>query len=217
MFNTAQMMIEEQKPNNSTETAILPMQCYVQGGLQKRYSVIYADPAWSYDFKEPTASKGGAKGSGYSAGVDYYYVTMTIEQIMKLPVADICEKDAVLFLWATNPLLPEALETMKAWGFKYCQTLTWCKTPMGTGQGGVYCPTTEFLILGRKGKMPKVKRIDTTWWNVKRAWKTHSKKPEFFQDLIETVSDAPRLEMFARRERKNRDVWGNEVESSVAL
>jgi len=55
-----------------------------------------------------------------------------------------------------------------------------------------------------------------SWWNVKRTNK-HSKKPEFFQDLIETVSDAPRLEMFARRERDNWDVWGNEVESSVAL
>ena len=63
--------------------------------------------------------------------------------------------------------------------------------------------------------MPKVKRVDTTWWNVKRTNK-HSKKPEFFQDLIETVSDAPRLEMFARRERKDWDVWGNEVESSIA-
>ena len=59
--------------------------------------------------------------------------------------------------------------------------------------------------------------LESQQWNVKRAWKTHSKKPEFFQDLIETVSDAPRLEMFARREHENWDVWGNEVESSVAL
>lgn len=90
----------------------------------------------------------------------------------------------------------------------YCQTLTWCKKPMGKGQGGVYCPTTEFLILARRGKMPKVERIDTTWWEVKRQMK-HSKKPEFFQDLIEQVSEAPRLEMFARREREGWDVFGN--------
>ena len=64
--------------------------------------------------------------------------------------------------------------------------------------------------------MPKVKRINTTWWNAKRTNK-HSKKPEFFQDLIETVSDSPRLEMFARRERENWDVWGNEVVSTVVL
>lgn len=88
---------------------------------------------------------------------------------------------------------------------------------MGTGQGGLFCPTNEFLLLGRKGRMPKGKqRIDSTWWQVKRQQK-HSKKPEFFQDLIETVSDSPRLEMFARREREGWDVFGNEVETSISL
>ena len=64
--------------------------------------------------------------------------------------------------------------------------------------------------------MPKVERINTTWWNVKRTNK-HSKKPEFFQDIIETVSNEPRLEMFARRYRMGWDVWGNEVKSDIAL
>ena len=72
---------------------------------------------------------------------------------------------------------------------------------MGRGQGGLYCPTTEFLILARCGKMPEYDRIDSTWWQVKRQMK-HSKKPDFFQDMIETVSSTPRLEMFARREKK---------------
>lgn len=152
-------MIEEQKPNNTTKTAILPMQCYVQGGLQKRYSVIYADPAWSYDFKEPTASKGGAKGSGYSAGVDYYYGTMTIEQIMKLPVADICEKDAVLFLWTTNPLLPEALETMKQWGFKYKTMITWHKERC-KGMGYWFRGHTEHILVGVKGKVKAFRSLE---------------------------------------------------------
>jgi len=64
--------------------------------------------------------------------------------------------------------------------------------------------------------MPKVKRIDSTWWNVKRTNK-HSKKPEFFQVLIEHVSNYPRLEMFARRKRDGWDVWGNEVDCDVVL
>ena len=87
----------------------------------------------------------------------------------------------------------------------------------GNWQGGLFCPTNEFLLLGRKGKMPKdKKRIDSTWWQVKRQQK-HSKKPELFQDLIETVSDSPRLEMFARRERDGWDVFGNEVDNSISL
>ena len=128
----------------------------------------------------------------------------------------LADENCELYLWTTQKYLPDAFEVIKDWGFKYCQTLTWCKTPRGTGQGGVFCPTTEFLILGRKGKAPKTTRIDTTWWNVKRTTK-HSKKPEFFQDLIETVSDVPRLEMFARRKREGWDVWGNEVESDIDL
>jgi len=142
---------------------------------------------------------------------------MSIEEIKALKVADLADENCELYLWTTQKYLPDAFEVLKAWGFKYCQTLTWCKTPRGKGQGGVYCPTNEFLILGRKGKMPKVERVDTTWFNTKRPHNEHSKKPEFFQDLIETVSDAPRLEMFARRERENWDVWGNEVESDITV
>ena len=162
------------------------------------------------------AASSGPQALSVAKECEIPYETMSVEEIKALNVADLADENCELYLWTTQKYLPDAFEVLKAWGFKYCQTLTWCKKPMGKGQGGVYCPTTEFLILGRKGKMPKVKRIDTTWWNVKRTNK-HSKKPEFFQDLIETVSDAPRLEMFARRERKNWDVWGNEVESNVNL
>ena len=65
--------------------------------------------------------------------------------------------------------------------------------------------------------MPKVKRVDSTWWQVKRPHNSHSTKPEFFQDMIEVVSDYPRLEMFARRQREGWDVFGDEVEGSIEL
>ena len=65
--------------------------------------------------------------------------------------------------------------------------------------------------------MPKVKRIDSTWFHTKRPHNSHSTKPEFFQDLIEQVAEAPRLEMFARREREGWDVFGNEVNNSIDL
>jgi N6-adenosine-specific RNA methylase IME4 len=87
---------------------------------------------------------------------------------------------------------------------------------MGTGQGGLFTPTNEFIVHGRKGRMPKKQRIDTTWWKVKRT-NVHSRKPEFFQDVIERVSDEPRLEMFARRQRLGWDVFGNEVENSIDI
>jgi N6-adenosine-specific RNA methylase IME4 len=180
-----------------------------------KYKTIVADPAWQYGIWGSGSEKALVQGEA-NKPAPLPYVSMTVAEIKAMPVSTLADENCELYLWTTQKYLPDAFEVLKAWGFKYCQTLTWCKTPMGKGQGGVYCPTTEFLLLGRKGKMPKVERIDTTWWNVKRQMK-HSKKPEFFQDLIETVSDAPRLEMFARRERKGWDVWGNEVESDIEL
>ena len=198
------------------ETAILPMQCYVQGGLSKKYSVIYADPAWSYDFKEPTASKGGAKGSGYSAGVNYYYGTMTTKQILELPVKNICEKDCVLFLWATNPLLPEALETMKAWGFKYKTMITWHKERC-KGMGYWFRGHTEHILVGVKGNVKAFRSLEH---NIKKLpVEKHSKKPDEFRQMIEAVTGnlGNRIELFARNNHDGWDTWGNEVGSSVEV
>ena len=184
-------------------------------GSQTKYRTIVADPPWKYG----TWGKASIPRSKTHIPKDETmpYETMTVEEIKALNVADLADENCELYLWTTQKYLPDAFEVLKAWGFKYCQTLTWCKKPMGTGQGGVYCPTTEFLLLARRGKMPKVKRIDSTWWLTKRPHNSHSAKPEFFQDMIETVSEEPRLEMFARRERKGWSVFGNEVDNSIDL
>lgn len=145
------------------------------------------------------------------------YKQMGLEQIAALPVAGLADENCDLYLWTTQRYLPHAFGVLEAWGFRYCQTLVWCKPPAGTGQGGLYCPTNEFLLLGRRGKMPAGKtRKDSTWWNIKRTLR-HSKKPEFFQDLIEEQSDGPRVELFARRPRDGWDIWGDEVDSSVDI
>jgi len=174
------------------------------------YQTIVCDPPWKYG-KWGKASI-APRGSSYEPQDSVMpYDTMTVEEITAMRIDKIAAANCDLYLWVTQKYLPDAFEIMKAWGFKYCQTLTWCKKPKGTGQGGLYCPTTEFLLLGRRGKMPAgKKRIDTTWWQVKRPMR-HSKKPEQFQDIIEAQSDEPRIELFARRARHNWDVWGNEV------
>jgi len=180
----------------------------------KKYKTIVIDPPWQYG----VWGKASIPRSKNHIPKDepMHYDTMTIDEIKLLPIKDFADTNCELYLWTTQKYLPIAFEVLKEWGWKYCQTLTWCKKPMGTGQGGVFCPTTEFLILGRLGKMPKVKRIDSTWWEIKRTMK-HSQKPEFFQDMIETVSEPPRLEIFARRKREGWDVFGNEVESDIEL
>ncbi len=184
------------------------------------FRVIVADPPWKYGkwgsaSDSPTARKKFPNGQ-WDQSFDMGYRTMTVEEIKALPVAKLAADDCDLYLWTTQKYLPDAFGVLEAWGFRYCQTLTWCKTPRGTGQGGLYCPTTEFLLLGRKGKMPVKKRVETTWWNVKRTMR-HSEKPEHFQDVIEAVSDEPRLELFARRKRQGWHVWGNEIASDVEM
>ncbi len=183
------------------------------GADLKRYSTIVVDPPWRYG----KWGKANPISRPNSKEYDLPYNWMSIDEIKALPVGSLANNDCELYVWTTQKYLPDTFDVIKAWGFKYCQTLTWCKTPRGTGQGGVYCPTNEFLILARRGKMPKVKRIDSTWFHTKRPHNSHSTKPEFFQDLIEQVSEAPRLEMFARREREGWDVFGNEVNNSIDL
>lgn len=174
------------------------------------YRTIVADPPWKYG-KWSKASI-APRGSSYKPQDSVMpYQTMTVDEIAALRVGEIAAADCDLYLWATQKYLPAAFDVLKAWSFKYCQTLTWCKKPKGTGQGGLYCPTTEFLLLGRRGRMPEGKqRLNTTWWEVKRPMR-HSQKPEHFQDIIELQSEGPRLELFARRHRPGWDVWGNEV------
>jgi len=182
----------------------------------KKYKTIVADPPWDGYGNWRSGSDKALVKKLQGVHIPMPYKTMTLEQIKAIPVKNITDDNCEIYLWVTQRHLPNGFEVLKAWGFKYCQTLTWCKKPMGTGQGGIYCPTTEFILLGRKGKMPIKIRQNTTWFEVKRQ-KSHSKKPDFFQDLIETVTDAPRLEMFARRERSGWDVFGNEVESTIVL
>ena len=150
------------------------------------------------------------------ASVEMDYPQMKTEEIKALPVGELAADNCDLYMWVTQKYLPDGFDVLKAWGFKYCQTLTWCKEPRGTGQGGLFCPTTEFILLGRKGKMPKKDRINSTWWQIERQ-KRHSQKPEFFTDIIEAVSDGPRIELFSRRQRLGWKTWGNECFQHVEI
>jgi len=208
------MKEEKMNINNEPQTAdnkSLPdLICELYGLGAGKYKTIVVDPPWKYGVWGSGSKNALIQGEANKPQpLPYNY--MSIEEIKALPVGSLANNDCELYLWVTQRYLPISFEIIKRWGFEYKQILTWCKKPMGKGQGGVYTPTTEFLILARKGKMPKVERIDTTWFQVKRTNK-HSKKPEFFQDLIETVSKQPRIELFARRSREGWDVMGFEID-----
>lgn len=172
-----------------------------------KYKVILADPAWKYsDTRHNDPAYAGIT-----------YDVMSTEQICNLPVKDIADKDSVLLLWVTMPMLPEALKVMKAWGFKYktC-AFTWVKTNRKSGTyatmlGQWTMGNAELCLLGTKGHPKRIKK------NVKQLVVSpryaHSKKPEEVRTrIVELFGDVSRIELFARESAEGWTVLGNEID-----
>ncbi len=185
--------------------------------LTQRYRTIVADPPWHYDETLAGGTRPGAFGRTDGSIRPFDYPTMTIAEIRDLPVSDLVAPDAVLWLWTTNRWLPDAFSVIKAWGFSYRQTIVWGKNnPMPVGS--VAPSATEFLLHARCGR-PVVARTfpSSVIVTPRPSARRHSVKPECFMDYIEAASPAPRLEMFARRQRLGWDTWGNEALNHVEL
>ncbi len=180
-----------------------------------KYRTIVADPPWHYGSTQPGFTLGPVDGSRGVRRSDVPYPTLTVDEIAGLPVEELAEKDAHLYLWTTNTHLRHAWRICESWGFKYSTLLVWCKNPMGAAGFPAYPCQTEFVIFARRGSLPYIERATSNWWNWKRS--EHSAKPEAFMDLVEQVSPAPRLEMFSRRARLGWDTWGDEALNHVEL
>lgn len=175
----------------------------------KRYSIIYADPPWQY--------KVWSKATGLGRSAEIHYKTMPKEDIQKLPIAGISDKNAVLFLWVTYPCLLEGLELMRKWGFTY-KTCGFCwvklnkkiDTPF-TGMGYYTRANTEICLLGTKGK-PLPRKSKSVKQLIISRIEEHSKKPAIVRGKItELFGDVPRIELFARQYVDGWDCWGDEV------
>lgn len=173
-------------------------------GLHPPYRTIVADPPWAYDEGWPRF--GDAAGKPHDRA-PLPYASLSVDDIARLPVRDLMEGGAHLYLWTTNRYLEDAYEVAREWGFRPAQVLVWCKPPIGMGPGGAYANTAEFVIFGRRGSLPARERAESTWWVWSRAG-GHSTKPQAFLDLVERVSPGPYVELFARQPRLGWDHWG---------
>lgn len=170
----------------------------------RKYSIIYADPPWSYSDKN------------CNGNAAEHYPTLGIADICALPVADIAADDCILFMWATYPLMAEALDVIQAWGFEY-RTIgfQWIKqNPSGSGYffglGRWTRGNTEPCLIAVKGKPRRISA--GVGQLVFSPIRRHSQKPDEVRDLIvKLVGDQPRIELFAREVPPGWDVWGNEV------
>jgi len=164
-----------------------------------KYRILYADPPWNY----------GDKRDGRTTGAEDHYTSMTIEELCNLPIEDITEDNAVLFLWTTSPLLEACFEVIKAWGFKYKTSFVWDKIKHNMGHYNSV--RHEFLLVCTKGSCTpdNIKLFDSVV-SIERA--EHSKKPEVFREIIDTIyTFGNRIELFARDKYKNWDAWGNDA------
>jgi N6-adenosine-specific RNA methylase IME4 len=171
----------------------------------KRYGVIVADPEWRW---EPYSRE-----TGMDRAADNHYPTSATDIIAARDVPSIAADDCVLFLWATVPMLPDALHVMQSWGFTYTSHAIWDKVFIGTGYW--FRNRHELLLVGTKGNIPAPAMGTQPGSVLTIGRKEHSAKPEQFLELIEEYfPNLPKIELNRRGPaRPGWDVWGNEVAS----
>jgi N6-adenosine-specific RNA methylase IME4 len=193
-----------------TNDAVEDFRTFVAG---RRFGAILADPPWQFQNRTGKVAPEHRRLNRYS--------TMTLPQIKELPVAHAAAPVSHLYLWVPNALLPEGLEVMKSWGFQYKSNIIWHKIrkdggPDGRGVGFYFRNVTEILLFGIRGKHARTLDPGRTQVNFLATRKReHSRKPDEQYELIESCSQGPRLEMFARGNRAGWAGWGNQAETYV--
>jgi N6-adenosine-specific RNA methylase IME4 len=175
--------------------------------LAHSYDLVVVDPPWSFATRSP-------KGQGKSASM--HYRVMTLAEIMALPIRHLLKRDAVVLLWATAPMLDQALAVMQAWGVTYKTNVVWRKvTSAGKvrmGSGFLARTMHEQVLLGTVGRPGKffTRALLSLFDGIARE---HSRKPdEFYRIITERTPGRRRADLFARERREGWNAWGDEVE-----
>lgn len=165
---------------------------------QDKFRVIYSDPPWQYAGTHPD----------YYGPAERHYPTMSLDELCTLDVRSLAADDAVLFLWATSPLIEQAFTVAHAWGFTYKAMFVWDKVKHNFGHYNSV--RHELLLLCTKGScVPDEQKLFDSVQSIERT--EHSTKPEEFRHIIETLyTHGRRIELFARRQTPGWEVWGNE-------
>jgi N6-adenosine-specific RNA methylase IME4 len=177
-----------------------------------RFGTILADPPWQFQNRTGKVAPEHKRLNRYG--------TMTLDEIKELPVSQVAANRSHLYLWVPNALLPEGLQVMDAWGFRYVSNIVWHKIRKdggsdGRGVGFYFRNVTELLLFGVRGKDVRTLAPGRSQVNMLQTRKReHSRKPDEQYALIEKCSWGPRLEMFSRGARPGWTVWGNQADES---
>ena len=177
---------------------------------KQRFSTVLADPPWQFQNRTGKMAPEHKRLSRYT--------TMSLQEIIELPIKNILTPTAHLYLWVPNALLPDGLKVMESWGFTYKTNVIWYKVrkdggPDRRGVGFYFRNVTEILLFGVRGPNPRTLQPGRSQENIISSQKReHSRKPDEQYKIIEACSKGPYLEMFARGNRLNWFCWGNQSE-----
>ena len=175
-----------------------------------RFRTVLADPPWRFLNRTGKIAPEHRRLSRYG--------TMPTEQICELPIREMVQETAHLYLWVPNALLPDGLRVMNAWGFSYKSNIIWHKVRKdggsdGRGVGFYFRNVTEMLLFGVRGKNARTEAPGRRQVNLIASRKQeHSRKPEEQYELVESCSKGPFLELFARGTRKGWSYWGDQAD-----
>jgi N6-adenosine-specific RNA methylase IME4 len=193
------VLLGEKKPMEASREARIESISKTANLPEAKYRVVYADPPWSYGNTQPD----------YHTEQRDHYPVMEMRSICEMRIREICEDNAVLFLWVTSPILEESFDVIRAWGFKYKASFVWDKIKHNMGHYNSV--RHEFLLICTRGScQPDVRKLFDSVVAEERS--KHSAKPEVFYEIIEALyPHGKRIELFSRRNRDGWDVYGNEV------
>ncbi len=192
-------MTQELRDNDTVQP--LPR---VAGGFQ----TVLADPPWRFQNRTGKVAPEHRRLDRYS--------TLDLDAICALPVQDVVAKNAHLYLWVPNALLPDGLRVMEEWGFRYVSNVVWAKRrkdggPDGRGVGFYFRNVTELILFGVRGSMRTLPPARSQVNMLETRKREHSRKPDEQYELIERCSPGPYLEMFARYAQPGWTSWGDEA------
>jgi site-specific DNA-methyltransferase (adenine-specific) len=172
----------------------------------KKYNIIYADPPWYYK-----------NNPGFTNIAKSHYDLMKTDDICKIPVSEIAEKDCALFIWTTDSHLPDAIRVIDAWGFTYKTIAFWWLKKEISGKQVCYMghwtmKCGEICLFATLGKMKQHLKNRKIRCLTEAIREKHSAKPNIIREKIKEMFPlVPKIELFAREKAEGWDSWGNEL------
>jgi N6-adenosine-specific RNA methylase IME4 len=183
----------------------------------EKFDIIYADPPWDYNGKmqfdksSRKADNANFRKRIFISSAAFKYPTLQTGQMMSLPVQSIAKNDSLLFMWATNPHLAQAIQLGEAWGFEY-KTIAFIWDKMAHNPGQYTLSNCELCLLFKRGRIPRPRGARNVQQLVRSPRRAHSMKPDEIRQAIEKMFPTQeRIELFARRASKGWSTWGLEV------